>query len=145
MDRQQSEFKDFFDRIKGTEKDRIELGEILKWLKDWGEYEGANESYFKKEQAADRLYQPMAFTIKDDRSYDDFGLRWYCYRANQNVVILFNGARKTSNKAQDCPNVKSYFLEAIELSKALDEAFGIGLIRVVDTFIIEPDITIKTK
>jgi len=49
-------------------------------------------------------------------------LRLYCLRANENVVFLYSGGLKTTQKAQDCPNVKKHFILANQLTKAIDTA-----------------------
>lgn len=50
-------------------------------------------------------------------------IRLYCLRANEKVVFLFNGDIKTTHYPQDCPNVKSHFKRANQLTKAIDTAF----------------------
>jgi hypothetical protein len=135
VDRASSEFRDFYDRMKLKDINFTELLEIIDWFKDWATYEGALENFFRQERDADRLYQPMEFTIKDDdRDDNNFGLRWYCYRHNDNIVILFNGNRKTNLDPELCPNVRPYFLEAVEISKSLDEAFNNGTLYIDNVF-----------
>ena len=51
-------------------------------------------------------------------------LRLYCLRANESIVFLFNGDIKTEKKAQKCPNVKTHFKLANQLTKAIDKAFA---------------------
>jgi hypothetical protein len=52
---------------------------------------------------------------------DAIDLRLYCHWVSKNVVILFNGGIKTSNNAQDCPNVSSHFYNAQSWTKQLTE------------------------
>lgn len=40
------------------------------------------------------------------------------------LCFLFNGDIKTSQYAQDCPNVKKHFKLANQLTKAIDKAFA---------------------
>jgi len=47
-------------------------------------------------------------------------IRLYCLYVSKNIVILFNGGIKTKQKAQDCENVKRYFLEAEKLTAIID-------------------------
>ncbi len=56
----------------------------------------------------------------------------YCLRANENVVILFNGDIKTTQYPQDCPNVKLHFKQANQLTKAIDAAFREKEIRWIE-------------
>lgn len=140
LDRGKSEFKDFYERMQQNDVDYKEVLEIINWFSDWANYEGALEDFFREEREADRLFQPMEFTIKDDDQIEpNLGLRCYCYRLNQNVVILFNGGRKTQQDPEKCDNVRDYFLQAIAISKVLDEAFHYG------NLYIENDFELKTK
>lgn len=50
-------------------------------------------------------------------------LRLYCLRANDHVVIFFNGGMKIKQKAQDCPNVGPYFRQANQLARKIDQLF----------------------
>lgn len=140
LDRDKSEFKEFYERIKPNDTDFKEALEIINWFSNWANYEGALEEFFREEREADRLFQPMEFTIKDDdQTETNLGLRWYCYRYNQNVVVLFNGGRKTHQDPEKCDNVRDYFLQAIAISKTIDEAFQYGILY------IENDFELKTK
>jgi len=47
-------------------------------------------------------------------------IRLYCLYVSKNIVIHFNGGIKTKQKAQDCENVKRYFLEAEKLTAIID-------------------------
>ena len=139
-DKDKTEFKDLYERMKINSANLKEFSEIIDWMADWADYEGALPEYFKIEKDADRLLQPVELTNKDDgRGQDNFGLRWYCYRKNENIVILFNGDRKTKRTAQHCENVKDYFEQAVKLSKELDKAFNSGKLY------IEGEFDLKTK
>lgn len=105
------------------------LNHILSWLAEIGNKYGAQDNYFRDEQyqgeamglpphAMDR---PPVYT--EDSETAPNNLRLYCHRLNPNVVILFNGAIKTQNKAQECPNVKAPFLQANQLTNIIDQAF----------------------
>ena len=56
-------------------------------------------------------------------------LRLYCLRANEHIVFLFNGGIKTTDKAQNCPNVSSYFKQANKLADKINAFFVSGDIR----------------
>jgi len=121
--------------MKVKPADIKELLEIVDWFSDWADYEGALFDYFRDEREADRLFQPLEFTVHDDdQGSTNLGLRWYCYRRNDSVVILFNGGRKTNQDPELCNNVKNYFLQAIKLSKAIYEAFENGDLYIENTF-----------
>ena len=112
-----------------TIKNKNKLNHIVKWLQLIGDKYGAQDQYFRPEgETADTTALPPAgisrkpqFTENGKKKANN--LRLYCLRANPNVVILFSGDIKTTRKAQDCPNVKTHFRFANQLTKALDNAF----------------------
>lgn len=120
-------FEDFI--TVHTEKNKGKLNHILSWLKVIGEKYGAQLHNFRPEaEIADTSALPPK-GISREPVYIEHGrkktnnLRLYCFRANNDVVFLFNGDIKTKGKAQDCPNVKPHFKLANRLTKALDNAF----------------------
>lgn len=114
---------------KHTIENKEKLYHIQKWLQVIGEKYGAQNRFFRNEaKIADTSALPP---IGKDQEpyYVEFGknkannLRLYCFKANSNVVFLFNGDIKTKLKAQDCPNVKKHFNLANSITKAIDNAF----------------------
>lgn len=108
-----------------SNEDRREFTEMVAFLKKIGNKEGALDEYFRAERDADRILMPWTPEIEKS-SADDFGLRLYCYRRSDNVVILFNGARKTQRDPEQCPNCRGYFNEAQLFSVAICSAFESG-------------------
>ena len=49
------------------------------------------------------------YSTDEENPENKFGLRLYCIRANQSVVILLNGDLKTAQKASDCNKCKKHF------------------------------------
>ncbi len=112
-----------------TLDNKTKLDHILSWIKIIGNKYGAQNHLFRHEgKSADTSGLPPKGIGKKPH-YTEAGkkkansLRLYCLRANENVVFLFSGDVKTTRKAQDCPNVKSHFKLANQLTKALDKAF----------------------
>ncbi len=133
-------FLQFLNRTAKNE----EIAEDLQLLKDWlkliGDKYGAQEQYFRHEQAANALPPPFRFTETKSN------LRLYCMRVSENAVILFSGDVKTAATAQKCPNVKPYFNEALRLTKKIDEAMRERIIqtnRITGRLIIDPDFNIE--
>tara|TARA_R110002126_G_scaffold55819_6_gene149683 strand:+ start:577 stop:1101 length:525 start_codon:yes stop_codon:yes gene_type:complete len=117
---------------KHTLENKNKLYHIQKWLQLIGEKYGAQNRFFRNEaKNADTSALPP---IGKDRKpyYVEYGkkkannLRLYCLKANPNVVFLFSGDIKTTQKAQDCPNVRKHFNLANILTKAIDNAFREG-------------------
>ena len=55
---------------------------------------GALEAYFKVEDAANALpIVPQSLRVANKK---DFGIRLYCIRINDSILVLLNGAIKTS-------------------------------------------------
>lgn len=116
-----SEFHDFTMRMKKVKKDATQLSEINRFIQLIGTTYGAREQYFKREGSAERL-PPAKFRFIDSDGETDFGLRLYCIRISESIVILLNGDRKTAQKIKDCPNCFPHFTLANKLSDAIYEA-----------------------
>lgn len=134
-----SEFRDFYERMKLKEADLNEFNGIVTFLKELGLMYGAGVDKFKQEGIAQRVDQPLFIEIEeDDRNHNDFGLRLYCYRINDEVVLLFNGDRKTvSGDVMRCDNCRDYFLRANDLAKIIKEAFDSENLFIESDFIIQ--------
>lgn len=142
-----SVFEHFITCHENTEREK--LNHVLAWIKQIGDKYGAQAHFFRPEaESADAAALPPKGKDRKPQ-YTEFGkakandLRLYCLRANEKVVFLFGGAIKTKQKAQECPNVKSHFKLANQLTKAIDNAFkekeikwieGVSLIDVEDDF-----------
>lgn len=120
---------------KHTSENTNKLNHILAWLEKIGNKVGAYELYFRNEaetgdaralppKGKDRepTYVEYSEISKSDENTPN-NLRLYCFRASESVVFLFNGDIKTTDKAQDCENVREHFKIANTLSKLLDQAF----------------------
>lgn len=97
-----------------------DLSLIRSWLRKIGEQIGAQDKYFRFEGARKgdaRALPPPAKFIRVDCS-----LRLYCMRINDRIVILFGGAKKTAEKAQDCDQVRPHLFLANKLTQAIDQA-----------------------
>ncbi|SMD42076.1 hypothetical protein SAMN00777080_0613 [Aquiflexum balticum DSM 16537] len=97
-------------------KDKTEFSESLQALASFitdviGE-DGAYESYFRFENDAHAIPPSGIYQVGEiEIDYRDFKLRLYCLRICESIVVLFNGAEKTSQKAQD-GNTSMVFYEA---------------------------------
>ena len=118
-----------------SDTNRKKLNHILSWIRIVGNKYGAQTHYFRPEA---EISDTSAFPPKGkDRKpvYIENGkkkannLRLYCFRANENVVFLFNGDIKTTKKAQNCPNVGPHFKLANQLTRAIENAFKEGNIK----------------
>ena len=143
--RSKSEFQDFSSRMmNSSDINKIDYGEIVKFIKRIGESEyGATIENFKDEKSAHRL--KIVEIEKPKKGLpNDYGLRLYCFRINEKVVILFNGDRKTKPKAQQCPKCKTFFETANLISKELGKALIADKISTDDIYIdIENDFTLS--
>ena len=113
-----SEFHDFQARMRIHEKDRRQVAEINQFIKKIGTKYGAQERFFKREGFAERL-PPATHRFIDSDGEIDVGLRLYCVRISEEVVILLNGDRKTTQSIKDCPNCKPHFDFANKVSDAI--------------------------
>ena len=103
-----SEFDDFITRMSIDPKDKRQLSEINRHIEDIGAHYGAQDEYFQREGNAERLPPPY-YRFFDSDGESDFGLRLYCIRISDEIVILLNGGRKIAQAIKDCPNCKPHF------------------------------------
>lgn len=115
-----------------TTANKEKLNHVLEWIKIIGNKYGALPHLFIPEgETADVSALPPKGMDRKPH-YTEYGktkannIRLYCLRANENVVFLFDGDIKTSQYAQECPNVKNHFKLANQLTKAIDKAFRDG-------------------
>ncbi|WP_437920029.1 hypothetical protein [Sphingobacterium sp. LRF_L2] len=125
----QSEFEDFLMRMQNVLEYAGQLGMILQFIKEIGEKYGAREAHFRHERAADAL--PPRYYIQPGKP-NKFGLRLYCIRLSEKVVILLNGDLKTKNNPEECPNCRKHFHFANSLVRKLDEAIKNREVILVD-------------
>jgi hypothetical protein len=116
-----SEFRDFQTRMQQNEKDKKQLAEINRFIEKIGKHYGAEDRFFKREGNAERL-PPATYRFIESDGETDFGLRLYCVKVSEEVVILLNGDRKTTQSIKDCPNCKPHFDFANKISDAIYEA-----------------------
>ncbi len=101
---------------------------ILQFLThEVSEVHGAKIEFFNRnEKKAQAL--PYKFDTNNkkiigiDFFYKDFPLRLYCYRLSDNIIVLFNGGKKTLNTAQESPDVSLKFYEAQTYVTKIEEA-----------------------
>lgn len=115
----QSSADDFFTRMS-QEKELINQVQIIAaWMKRVGNsYDGLTYDMLREEDKSFAI-PPKRVRMKDGSRVE---LRLYCHWINERIVILFNGGKKTHNKALLCPNVRSYFLQAQSWSKQLNNS-----------------------
>lgn len=114
-----SEFQDFLHRMRAMSDYGEQLGMILQFIKEIGEKYGARSGHFRHERKADAL--PPSYYIQPGKP-NKYGLRLYCIRLSDEVVILLNGDLKTDNDPEKCPNCRKHFRFANALASKIDEA-----------------------
>ena len=131
INEEDSLFREFV--AKHTHTNREKLNHIMAWIKVIGEKFGAKENYFRNEsETADTRALPPkgkdrepVYVETDDTGIEQNvpnNLRLYCMRISENVVFLFSGDIKTTDKAQDCENVRPHFRIANHLTSLIDKA-----------------------
>jgi hypothetical protein len=123
----ESLFLQFVNKHAGIEYNE-QMALIRSWLRKIGEEIGAKEQYFRFEgfRSGDARALPPPARYLDI----ECNLRLYCMRVSSGAVILFNGAEKTAERAQDCRQVRPHFLLANQLTKAIDLAIKDGDIQI---------------
>ena len=110
-----------------------ELGILASVLSEMG-LRGAKPYYFVKETFSEKI--PIVPEALKQKNHKDFGVRLYCKRLSNQVVILFNGGIKTKLNPHDCPNVSAHFRRAERISQKVDKALNDQLLRVVDATLL---------
>jgi len=122
-----NEFFDFLNRIEEVEAYESDLSNLLVWLEEIGDNYGAQKRFFRSEAwVADVQALPPPRKQMELKKIEVEDLRLYCLVLNEQVVILFNGGIKTTHKAQDCPNVGTYFKQANQLATKIDQLITSG-------------------
>lgn len=117
-DRNQSELTNFVNRVKQVPELVPYLGRLFYWIKRIGEI-GINENdHFRHEGICKALPPDIKFTHEINE------LRLYCHVLTNNIVILFNGDKKTpgARSSQQCNVVEPHRKRAERWTQKLDKA-----------------------
>ena len=121
-----SETDKFFQRFLETaslQNYREDFDEIIALIKIMGEQEGAAERFFRFEDAAQALPPKSMVYVRQLLISDGQNtLRLYCTRLQNNIVVLFNGGIKSSQKVSDSLDLTMKFREAQYFAKKIDKA-----------------------
>ena len=124
LENRNSEFLDFQQRMNlshGTQ-----LKELVTLIYEIGEVCGAKPNFFRDKRKAEAL-PPGSFQyvgLDDESPGNRFGLRLYCLRITESIVILLNGDLKTTQKADECPNCRIHFQRANKIADQIQEAMA---------------------
>lgn len=125
-----NEFYDFLNRMEDIESFEEDLSNMMVWIEEIGEKHGAQQTFFRNEsETADVRALPPPRNQMRLRKIEVNEMRLYCMVLNEHVVILFNGGIKTTDKAQQCPNVGPYFKQANRFTLQLDQLLKDGEIN----------------
>jgi hypothetical protein len=80
---------------------------------------GAKDIFFKQNEGPAHALPIVTKQIMDSNK-SDFGLRLYCIRLTETLVILLNGGIKTNLNPEVCKNVQQHFKRAIKIASKLD-------------------------
>lgn len=81
---------------------------------------GAKQYYFVPEGEAN--YLPVVGANIKRENKIDYGVRLYCIRLRDDLVVLLNGDIKTQLNPKQCKNVSLLFSQALAIAKGLDKA-----------------------
>jgi hypothetical protein len=123
-----SETDKFYDKYDNPEDTNFDEFEVIVDIIDAIGYhkKGAEDCLFRFEDAAHALPSKRGYAkrVLEIEVIEDSGLRLYCIRLTNRVVILLNGGVKTTDTALTCPNVKQYFIMAQLVAKVIDSMFS---------------------
>lgn len=115
--RERSEADAFFSRFEHNEELAKDLDTLVAWLAEVGDNRGATGRHFRPENAANALPPPAKVMV--ELTVGSCNLRLYCVRLSEEVVILANGGRKTSDPVQKSPDALPHFQFANKMAKQL--------------------------
>ncbi len=125
------EFQDFQVRMNQVDRYKPELQKIITLISEIGNNHGALIEFFRNERAAEALPQPWYHYLEvNDEGNDEYGLRLYCLRLTEEVVLLLNGDMKTTFKADDCPNCGKHFRFANQVARAINRDIEDGTLSI---------------
>lgn len=122
--REQTETDAFFTHF---EKDPVlanDLDLLVTWIQEIGQNRGAKSRYFRFENDASALPPPARIMAELGSSYCQ--CRLYCIRLSDEIVILANGGRKTSQTVQSSPQLMAHFRFANRMAQQLIELIQTG-------------------
>ncbi len=124
--RKNHEFNDFIIRMNAIERFKPEVGKILQFIKDVGDKHGALRKLFRHERLAEALPEPKYHYLEvNEEGITEYGLRLYCLRLTEQVVLLLNGDIKTTTEASECINCGKHFnfanLVANKINKDIED------------------------
>lgn len=104
-----NETDDFILRFKDNKEYIEDFQKIITYINKIGE-NGVLERYFRPENNAQAI--PVGVNK----------LRFYCYRINDNILILGNGGVKTSQTVQDSMDCYPHFVLVNKVAKIMEKA-----------------------
>lgn len=115
-----SEMEKFILRFERDSQYQHDLENILALLVILGNEKGAKTRFFRDESAAQALPPEIKEALRENWvQFIDAGLRLFCLRITDEVVILLNGGIKSSQKTNDSPDLAAKFRTAQQVSKAI--------------------------
>lgn len=123
VDSELSETDKFFEKFNNSARLKSCVQELAVLISDKiADQIGAVEALFRYENHAQALPPQGNRTVQNIYlKYSDFPLRLYCLRLSDQLLILFNGAEKTTSSAQK-GETSMAFQEANHFSKRIIEA-----------------------
>ena len=122
--REHSETDAFFTQFENEQNLANDLNLLAAWIEEIGQNRGAKNRYFRFENAAAALPPPARIMAELGNSYCLF--RLYCIRLSDEIVILANGGRKTSQTVQNSPELMTHFRFANKMAQQLIELVQSG-------------------
>lgn len=118
------EFFKFLEKFENEKSISDDLVLLLEWIEQIGNYYGAQSKFFRNEACISdtSALPPPAAVMRTSDIVVKGKLRLYCFRVSECVVFLYNGGVKTTQRAQECPNVKEHFKLANLISGSIQTA-----------------------
>jgi hypothetical protein len=109
-----SETDRFIERFSNDAQYKEDYDQIATLIEAIGETHGAKDIFFSRHEAHATALPPSKSLVLNGLEilFMHNSLRLYCLKIAENIVILFNGGIKTSQKVQDSPDLMPKFRNA---------------------------------
>lgn len=137
----ESETDRFLFKYNGKPQQKSQLQDLVNLINEIGEHRGAKQIYFDRSaNEASELPPKRPITIDNEIVHFQLNqLRLFCNRISDQIVVLFNGGLKTSQKTQDSEDLSMKFREAQVFSRKIWNSIKTKDIIVQEHLLLNPN------
>lgn len=128
---------DKFSELMKSDPESLDAGqfeEVEALINDITYFSGAVESKFRSE-GNNKIFSAIPspfYRFFGSDGISDFGLRLYCVRVSDEILILLNGCRKTHQNPTKCPNCNDLHLFAEKFAESFYDELNVNKNILID-------------